>query len=85
MDDASLWAEAERKARYGHRDWVVWRDEDNTLRTAPVSVESMKAALLATGSRRHFYLIGANDANTYIYRWWMGVNHLSQLKRGYVG
>lgn len=45
---------ARRKARYGHRDQVVWRDQSGALHTARVSAASLKAAMLATGTQGRF-------------------------------
>ena len=45
---------ARRKARYGHRPWVVWQ-EGGFGRVERATAESIKAAMLATGTQKHFH------------------------------
>src|SRR4051812_7729055 len=54
--------QAKRKARYGHRDWLVWTDCAVGQIAAPRTAESIKAAMLATGSQRPFFMLHASDA-----------------------
>lgn len=51
-----------RKARYGHYDVIVWRDKTGAVQWARKSVESLKAALLATGTQKSFSYYAADTA-----------------------
>lgn len=42
---------AQRKARYGRRNWLVWTNQAGERCCAPVTRESLKAALLAHGTQ----------------------------------
>jgi hypothetical protein len=67
---------AERKARYGHRNWIYWVDRQGTLHTAVQNAASLKQALLDTGTQHLFTQIGANDAVKMIINWPIGLNML---------
>lgn len=41
-----------RKARYGHRSYVYWQDAEGALQFAPYGRAGLKAAILATRSKR---------------------------------
>lgn len=59
-DDARTYAI--RNARYGHRNWIVWVGKDQERHCAPVTRESVKAAMLATGTQGDsMVLIHANS------------------------
>jgi hypothetical protein len=60
---------AERKARYGHRDWVVWTDKSGERCTALATSETVKMAMLATGTQSHFILVHQNDATGWVMSW----------------
>lgn len=60
---------ARRKARYGHRDWVVWCDRNGDWHTDRYSVASLKAAMLAIGTKGHFSVIEASTAIGHRYNW----------------
>lgn len=76
-------AEAKRKARYGHRDWVYWIDKSGIDHFALKSKDSVKQAMLATGTQGMWYIIDANSGVLFIARWWMGINIINQDKYGY--
>lgn len=44
--------EIRRKARYGHRAYVYWRDAAGALSFAAYGRAGLKSAILATGSKR---------------------------------
>ncbi len=46
-------ATGKRKARYGHRPWIAWKEGDMG-RAEPATAGTIKAAMLATGTREHF-------------------------------
>lgn len=71
---------AQRMARYGHRDWLVWSDADGA-HAAPRTAENIKRVLLTTGTKRRWTLICA-DGTPMKGFWWLGINILRQSKRG---
>lgn len=80
--ESELWAMAERKARYGHRDWIVWRDRLGRLHAAAKTATSLKQALLDCGTQHAFTCIGANDGWRHVVTWPTGLNMLRQTKYG---
>jgi hypothetical protein len=72
---------AERKARYGHRDWLYWVDRSGTLHVERKSVQSLKQALLDSGTNHYFVEIGANTAVRFICSWTIGLNMLRWQRR----
>ncbi|MFC5849354.1 hypothetical protein [Deinococcus petrolearius] len=48
---------AERKARYGGRDWVVWTARAGERCCAPLSAGALKAAMLDHGTQREGMLL----------------------------
>jgi hypothetical protein len=70
--------EVQRKARFGHRNWLMWQGE-----AAPLNAESLKRALLASGTQKHFYMIEANTGVGYILRWPEGVRMWRNALRGW--
>lgn len=57
-----------RKARYGHKNWVVYGEN-----AAVASRESIKTALLACGTQQRFTLVHANCGTPSWVTWRMGV------------
>ena len=56
---AAAFGEARRKARYGHRDWFVWVDRQGNPVIQAVTAESIKRAMLDTGTQHSFiYMSG---------------------------
>lgn len=56
-DDVS--ATARRKARYGRRSWLIWKDRQGKTVAAVCSPESVKQAMLATGTQGFFLKVQA--------------------------
>lgn len=81
-DGAEVWAAAKRKARYGHRDWFVWRDRAGACFAAPVSAASAKAAMLACGTQRSFTRLSASTATLLKWTWRLGLVTLRQCRVG---
>jgi len=75
-------AEARRRARYGHRDWVAWRGRDGVLRAEPKTAESVKRALLAVGTKGSWYLIDRSTGTLNLMDWPIGLNVIKQARRG---
>lgn len=75
---------AKRKARYGHRDWLVWIGRDGKRYAAPRTAESLKAALLASGTQGKFSMYCANDAQGWNIGWWHGVIMFKNARGGWM-
>lgn len=72
---------AKRKARYGHRDWLVWTNRHGIRTSAVKSPESVKRCLLESGTKGRWSLICSDGAPMVGY-WWIGLNLLRQMKVG---
>jgi hypothetical protein len=77
------YADVVRKARHGHRDWLVWHGRDGSLRAAVKTAATIKAMLLEVGTRGKWYLVGANDGVSMIGSFRMGQIMLNNCKYGY--
>lgn len=51
----SVFQIAKRKSRYGHRDWIVWRERSGKQVAETFSAEAVKKAMLACGTAGHFF------------------------------
>lgn len=58
-----------RKARYGHRDWIVWTDRQGTHHAERVTAEAVKAAMLAIGTQGHFRLYSGGSPHPMMVDW----------------
>jgi hypothetical protein len=77
---------AAKKARYGHKDWIVWRGRDGEKYAARATEISVKAALLAIGTQGKFLLYPGECVGCgFAYDWGTGINVLNQMKRGWYG
>lgn len=72
MTSSEAFELARRKARYGHRDWVVYRRRDGSWSAAQYSAAAIKAAMLEMGTAGHFSLIAASTGIGHRYNWPMG-------------
>lgn len=54
---SDLYNTTERKSRYGRREWLYWRDREGREHAAIKGRDSIKAALLATGTKGRFTLL----------------------------
>jgi hypothetical protein len=73
---------AQRKARFGHNDWIWWRDAAGSY-AARKTPEAVKAMLLAVGTKGRWSLICADSGIPMKGFWWLGINALAQAKRGW--
>lgn len=73
---------AQRKASYGHRDWLVWTDRAGVNHAARKTPENVKTMLLQTGTQGEWALVCANSGCGLRGFWWMGINMINQMKRG---
>lgn len=71
---------ARTRARYGHTNWIVWRDKDGTKRAARVSIAALKMAMLATGTQGHFTMYQASDGGGAMMTWPLSCLLLKNLK-----
>lgn len=62
---------ARRKARYGHRDRIVWCDRSGEWFAQVYSAATIKTAMLATGTKGHFSVIAGSTAVGHRYNWSM--------------
>lgn len=76
-------ADAMRKARYGHKDWIYWRDKEGVGHAEPKSIETVKRCLLDCGTQKKWYLVTANDGHSMYVSWPIGINLIAHMKRGY--
>ncbi len=70
-----------RKARYGHNDWIIWKDKTTgDWHAEKETSASVKRALLAVGTQGYYMCYTASKAWSLMYKWRMGVNAFTQLK-----
>jgi len=82
IDGEKCFQEAQKKARFGHRDWIYWSDKDG--KHAEVrSAESVKRALLAVGTKGFWCLIHANCGTPSRGFFAMGLNLIRQSRYGW--
>ena len=74
--------DVQRKARYGHRDWIVWDDADGVQHSERATEESIKDALLSVGTQGQFTIVSANTGWLMIGKWFIGINMMNWMKRG---
>lgn len=51
---------AKRKAKYGHRDWILWETGSGSWETAKASLESIRVMAKAVHLGRKGFLVHAN-------------------------
>lgn len=79
MTGPDVFALAKKKARYGHKSWIVWRDRDGIWNAAVESVETIKAAMLAVGTQGRWTAVSRID---HVQRWRDGVRILGNARVG---
>lgn len=75
--------DAIRKAQFGHKDWIAWTRPDGSFIAYRKSPESVKMCLLEKGTQGRWYIVSANDGCLLGGAWWIGINLLAHMKRGY--
>lgn len=70
-------------ARYGHRDWLSWTDRNGNQLAERKTADSIKRALLDTGTQKKFYLYEASTGIGHIISWRIGVVMYTNAKLGY--
>jgi len=77
----TAWQEAQKRARFGHKEWIAWV-ENETLHAARLTTETLKRAMLSEGTQCRLINYGAS-AGAFIVSWSIACNMLRQLKRGW--
>lgn len=72
--------DAVRRARYGHRSWLFWRDRQGMPHAERKSRESIKRCLLDVGTKGNWVLVQANTGHLLKGFWWLGINLINQYK-----
>lgn len=74
---------AAKKARYGHKNWIVWQDKQGQWVAGLRTAETVKQAMLATGTQGVFraYLCDQWAARI---DWSLAAMWLRNLKKGYM-
>ena len=74
--------QAKRRARYSRNDWIAWTNRNGTISTAPASADSIKAAMLASGTQERFTMFERRTGASLLINWWMANNIRRQFLRG---
>lgn len=72
----------QRKARYGHRDWLFWRRRDGVECYAQRSADAVKAALLDIGTQGWFTVLSASTGVPMKMRWRDGIRLIRNASVG---
>jgi hypothetical protein len=72
--------EVMRKARYGHRDWIVWNDKSGDMQARRASRETIKEALLSIGTAGRWFIVGASTGVMHRYRFSDGCRMMRNAK-----
>ena len=74
---------ARHKARYGHRSWIVYDNKQGESFAEAMNADSLKKAMLATGTQGIFLIIGPKRGEDDLCRWWMANNIRRQFLKGW--
>lgn len=80
-DDAREFAA--RKAQYGHKNWIVWQDKSGQWVAAVRTAETVKQAMLATGTQGKFRAYLCESFPWHV-DWSLAAMWLRNLKKGYM-
>lgn len=75
-------AAAKRKARYGHHAWITWKSRDGQKYAARCTPETVKMAMLASGTQGKFVKYQASDSTGMIVDWSLDAMWLRHAKAG---
>ena len=64
-------SEANRKARFGHKNMILWIDREGVAHNAQKTEQNVKKAMLDTGTQFCFNLYHANSSHAMILDWRM--------------
>jgi hypothetical protein len=76
---------ASRKARYGHKEWIVWKNIDGSGSAGLCCAENIRKALDCLENRGRFWRISATSSQGTIIRRRMGELMLRNCLRGQDG
>lgn len=74
---------ARHNARYGHKDWFVWRGRDGQKYAARATDRTCKMAMLAVGTQGYFIRYGSDGIAYSSSSWSVAVTWWSNLKHGW--
>jgi hypothetical protein len=72
-----------RKARFGHRMWIVWTGRDGVRYADRATPETIKEALLAHGTQDRRWTLICEDGAPLKGFWFLGINVIKQLRMGW--
>lgn len=74
---------ARRRARYGRKSWIVWRDKTERVYAAPCTPEAVKSAMLAMGTQGTFTKYQRGSSSGMIITWSIGAMWLRCARAGH--
>ena len=80
---AATYEEARRRARYGHKEWLLYIDRSGNHVYTMLSKASIKQAMLAMGTNGRCEMITASSACGLSVDWRCGVNILREYRKGW--
>lgn len=82
IDGDTCFQEAQKKARFGHRDWIYWSDKEGKHAEVK-SADVIKRALLAVGTKGFWAVIHADSGVCSRGFFAMGLNMMRQCRNGW--
>lgn len=79
MTGQEAYALAQRKARYGHKSWIVWKGRDGAFNAALETAATVKQAMLDVGTQGRWTAVSRFN---YVQRWRDGVTILRNASVG---
>lgn len=70
-------------ARKSSYDQIVWVDREGARHEARLTADTLKQAMLATGTQGRFTVYAARTATPMLIRWRIAVAYLANLRRGF--
>lgn len=70
-----------RKARFGHREWIWWKDKTGAPCASRLTHDAMKRCLLDVGTNGKWTLL-CSDGTGIVGYWWLGIIQLSRIRHG---
>lgn len=74
--------QAVKKARYGHRNWIIYQPKGSEEVAEPATAEALKRAMLAVGTKGRFTLLAASTAIGHRVTWRLAVTLLRNARMG---
>lgn len=70
-----------RKARFGHREWIWWKNKYGQSCTSRLTADAMKRCLLDGGTQGNWTLL-CSDGTCMKGYFWLGIIQLSRIRHG---